>query len=56
MRSRALTNRSPLAYTRHPMVTALEFLAAFYAFVYGWIGLSLLGAELADRWERRHAC
>lgn len=56
MRSRALTNRRALAYTRHPMVTALEFLAAFYAFVYGWIALSILGAKLADRYERRRAC
>lgn len=38
------------------MVRALEFLAAFYAFVYGWIALSVIGAKIADRWERRNAC
>jgi hypothetical protein len=41
----------------HPAVLAraLEFLAAFYAFVYGWIVLSWVGARIADRLEaHRH--
>lgn len=41
-----------MTYTRQPMVNALEWIAGFYAFVGAWIGLSVLGATIADRLER----
>lgn len=35
------------------MVNVIEWIAGFYAFVGAWFGLSILGARIADRLERR---